>query len=263
MSLKAVAALCGAFGVFCGCAQAQGSASSPAPRSGERVAARPIVIEMFLSQACSQSPPAAELLNDLAARKDVVALTWHVDYWDELPALDVGAWKDPFANPAFAERQLAYNQRLRGRAMKITPQAIIDGVISVAGAKRESIEAKILEAQFYDEMSRPIPPVIDLEGVGGQNFRVRIKNVGAPYDALVVTFRPEAATKVAAGDNAGVVFREANVVRSAFRLTTEKSGPSEFYFAAPSAGLDCAVIVQERNIGRIVAARYCSSAAGQ
>lgn len=252
MSAKGFAVVVGAVAAFVGCANAQSENARIGP------AARPVVVEMFLSQACNQSPPAAEILHNLAARDDVVALTWHVDYWDAFPAPGVGPWKDPFAKPDFSARQLAYNERIRGRAMKLTPQAVVDGVISVSGSKPDALEKRIIEAQYLDEMSRPTPPTLEISREGRSVIRTRISNVGAAYDATLVSFRKTVETKVAGGDNAGVTFREANVVRAMAPLAENHSGAGDFTFAAPTDGLDCAVLVQERGSGRIVAARYCS-----
>jgi hypothetical protein len=251
VSVKALAAFCGVSAAFVGCACAQDG------RVRTDIPLKPVVVEMFLSQACNQSPPAADLIHHLAIRKDVVALTWHVDYWDAFPAPGVGAWKDPFAKPDFAARQISYNERIRGRPMKMTPQAVIDGVISVSGSQAEALEKRIVEAQFLDEMSRPRPPRLELMAEKDGSLRTRISNVGAAYDAFVVSFQKTAVTRVAGGDNAGVTFTEANVVRDVTPLAENRTGVGEFIVPAPSKGFGCAVLVQESGSGRIVAARYC------
>lgn len=261
LSVNRVRALAGACSFIFSAAGVYAPAAAQDAAPAAQTPVRPVVVEMFLSQACSQSQPAADLLADLAARPDIVALAWHVDYWDAYPGRGVGPWKDPFARPDFAARQLAYNARLRGRAVKMTPQTVIDGVITLTGSQREIVERKILEAQFIDEKARLSPPRLDLDAASEGVFRTRIESVGAPYDAMVVNFRRAAVTSVVAGDNVGVTFREANVVRSVATLAHDRSGPGEFSFPAPPKGLDCAVIVQERNHGRIVAARYCPGGA--
>jgi hypothetical protein len=249
-----LAALGGACSALCGVALGQDEKEArQAPP-----ATRPVVVEMFLSQACKSSPPASAYLTELSSRPDVVALTWHVDYWDKVAARNVGAWTDPFARSDFAERQKAYNERIRGRAMVFTPQAVIDGFISVVGSKRDAIEARIIDAQFFDEKARPTPPKLEIEPAGRKMLRTRIDDVGAPYDALLVQFRRSATTKVGGGDNAGVTFREVNVVRAVSSLAKDHTGPGDFSFATPGGDFDCAVLVQERNNGRIVAARYCA-----
>jgi len=45
---------------------------------------RPVVVELFTSQGCSSCPPADALLGELARRGDVVALGFHISYWDRL-----------------------------------------------------------------------------------------------------------------------------------------------------------------------------------
>ncbi|TMJ30847.1 MAG: DUF1223 domain-containing protein [Alphaproteobacteria bacterium] len=66
----------------------------------------PWAVELFTSQGCSSCPPADALLGTLARRPDIVALSFHVDYWDYI------GWKDRFASKATTERQRAYARTL-------------------------------------------------------------------------------------------------------------------------------------------------------
>ncbi len=61
--------------------------------------AGPWAVELFTSQGCSSCPPADAQLGKLARRPDIVALSFHVDYWDYI------GWKDPFASREPTDRQ--------------------------------------------------------------------------------------------------------------------------------------------------------------
>ena len=253
-----------------GAAQAQGQRAIPdgvevaRSMSVSTTSGRPVVVEMFLSQSCKASPASSDYFYELAARRDVVALSWHVDYWNQLAARRVGAWSDPFARADFSARQKIYNIRIRGRDRVFTPQAVIDGSISVVGSNRALIEQRMSDAQAMDEHARATPPALEVAPVAESSdrriMRVRIDRVGAPYDVYAVAFRRRAVTNVEGGDNAGVTFREANVVTGVNRIAGGQEIGGEFTFEAPSGGHDCAVLVQERNQGRIVAAQYCDGA---
>ena len=50
----------------------------------------PIVVELYTSQGCNSCPPADALFGELARQPGIVALGFHVDYWNYL------GWHDPF-----------------------------------------------------------------------------------------------------------------------------------------------------------------------
>ena len=93
------------------------TAASPALAKAGR---RPVVVELFTSQGCGACTKANALIADLADRKDVLALTFPVDYWDYL------GWRDTFAKPAFSSRQRVY-MTAAGQHEVYTPQVVIDG----------------------------------------------------------------------------------------------------------------------------------------
>ena len=78
------------------------SVSSPALASD---ADHPTVVELYQSQGCSSCPPANAVLNSVADRPDVLALSFAVTYWDRL------GWKDIYAQPAYGARQWEYSRR--------------------------------------------------------------------------------------------------------------------------------------------------------
>ena len=81
------------------------------------------MVELYTSQGCEACTKANALIADLAGRRDVLALTFPVDYWDYL------GWKDTFAKPEFSTRQRAY-MRASGQREVFTLR--IDGELPFA-----------------------------------------------------------------------------------------------------------------------------------
>src|SRR5271167_2269917 len=68
---------------------------------------RPVVLELFTSEGCSSCPPAEVIVNELAQRPNVLPLSFHVDYWDDL------GWRDRYSLASATARQRAYARTLR------------------------------------------------------------------------------------------------------------------------------------------------------
>src|SRR5271167_1032515 len=122
--------------------------SGPA-RAGER----PIVVELFTSEGCSSCPPADALLAELASRPDVLALSFHVDYWDRL------GWKDPFSSHEATQRQDRY-AKLLDLATVYTPQIVVDGRWQSVGSDRADVE-HALDLARRDRQQVPITLALD------------------------------------------------------------------------------------------------------
>src|SRR5438034_8436426 len=110
---------------------------------------RPTVVELFTSEGCSSCPPADALLAELARRSDVLALSFHVDYWDRL------GWKVPYSSREATERQNCY-ATLLDLATVYTPQIVVDGRWQEVGSDRTDVE-RALDLARRD---RPEVPVI-------------------------------------------------------------------------------------------------------
>jgi len=205
-----------------------------------------VVVELFTSQSCSSCPPAEAYFRELAARPGLIALEWHVDYWNDLRYGDAGRWKDPFSSPAFTERQRNYSQRLRGSPGGYTPQAVIAGHAETTGSDRRTIESLLSEAARAK-------PEVTISAARDKDIRFTL--AGAPRNAetLLVTYRLVATTSVKGGENHGRTLSSAHLVTAAKKLGP---GPA-FSVPVPGNGEGCAILVSEPGQGRILAAANC------
>ncbi len=213
---------------------------------------RPVVVELFTSQGCSSCPPADKILGELARRGDVLALGFHVDYWDNL------GWKDPFSRQSSTERQFAYAKRF-GRRQVYTPQIVIDGTGEAVGSHADEVLAAVRAVS--PTAAAPIAFAADRRSVTIGAAAVR----GDPgkADILLVRFVLRRTTRVAAGENARRTLDDTNAVAGLATLGHWDGGERRFAIDPPAEGEGVAVLVQAAD-GRILgaAALLDSRAAG-
>ncbi len=212
--------------------------------------AEPVVVELFMSQSCSSCIVASDYLQELAAREDIVALNWHVDYWNMLDTKN-GRWVDPYSDHAYTKRQKVYNKNIRHRSSVYTPQMVIGGVSEAPGSAREKVRSAI--DQTASSHSPASVTVIKTDG--NVVFNVGESDTGG--NAYFVTMHPTLITDIRHGENAGQKLNEANVVAGVEPLGVVRRVGAQLTVAAPEDGLHCALIVQEPRQGRIIAASYC------
>jgi hypothetical protein len=212
------------------------SAVIPAEDSG------PSVVELFTSQGCSSCPPAEDLLTQLGKRSDVIALAYHVTYWDGL------GWRDRLGLRESDTRQSQYARAL-GLSSVYTPQAVINGRVDVVGS-----DATRLNAQL-----RRLPPaVIGLQLAAGKlQLSMPALQGGCDCDLLLLGVLPQTQTAVGRGENAGRVIHESNVVRSMTQLGPWNGSAGKQSEPLTSVAQDARVLVllaQDRTRRAIVAA---------
>jgi hypothetical protein len=215
----------------------------PVEASAKTNGHRPVVVELFTSQSCSACLAADALVADLAERKDVLALTFPVDYWDYL------GWQDTFARPEFSARQRAYQKALGLRDV-YTPQLVVDGAAQMGKAAPETAPEMIRDAA---KAHGPAPQM----SVRGRKLIIapgRFPAGGADVWLVRYEGQPQE-TAVKDGENRGVTVVYRNVAKSLTRLGAW-SGKMRSY-ALPAApaddpGLKSAVLLQSRASGRIL-----------
>jgi hypothetical protein len=220
-------------------------AASPATAWAD--GAPPVVVELFTSQGCSSCPPADKFLGELAQRPDVLALAFHVDYWNYI------GWTDPFALKLATQRQRDYAQRLALRYV-YTPQMVINGVAEGVGAEPDTINPLINSAA-----ADPGPrAVATLARAGDGRLAVHVDAGTPPEPASVwlVGFDREQTTRVLHGENEGRTLKDYHVVRSLREIGTWNGAALDIDVAGSAASGDgsVAVLVQLRGTGRIVGA---------
>ena len=102
------------------CCLSLGSAVAAPSCQASRSATAPTVVELYTSEGCSSCPPADKWLSTLKGKPDVLALAFHVNYWDRL------GWPDRFASAELTARQHELAQ-LAGSRQVYTPQVVANG----------------------------------------------------------------------------------------------------------------------------------------
>jgi hypothetical protein len=202
-----------------------------------RSAAKPVVLELFTSQGCSSCPPADALLGQLARRPDVIALAWHVDYWDRL------GWHDPYASREATGRQRAYARQLNSAVF--TPALVINGAKFVVGSDNAAVETAITAAGA-------LPVSVTLSRTEDGTV-VEIGAAPGPVRMLRAVYDPEHATDVSAGENDGVRLHEYRVVRVVETLGEWDGSARRFAVKAPGPGQGQVILVQSADL-RVVGA---------
>ncbi|HEY4067968.1 MAG TPA: DUF1223 domain-containing protein [Burkholderiaceae bacterium] len=157
------------------------------------------VVELYTSEGCNSCPPADKWLSSsVKADAPVVALAFHVDYWDRL------GWTDRFASPAFTRRQ-AEQMKSSGARFSYTPQVLIDGAdrpdwpaASITGRTRP---AATVSAELTRDANRVTATVTPLPGAP------------ARIAAFWAVTEQDYVSAVKAGENQGVTLHHDFVVR--------------------------------------------------
>jgi hypothetical protein len=204
---------------------------------------RPIVVELFTSQGCSSCPPADAVLAELAPRKDVLALGFHVDYWDSL------GWKDPLSTPGATSRQHAYAAQF-GRHEVYTPQIVVDGQRQAVGSNRDAV----FQAIAQSDATSVVPVAFAADGKS-----VAIGTGSGQGKVLLIRYVRSRTTQVQRGENAGRTAVDVNGVES-LRAAGDWAGQKmEFPVDPVDADHGVAVVIQGAD-GRILGAAALSTA---
>jgi hypothetical protein len=202
------------------------------------------VIEMFTSQGCSSCPPAERLLARLADEPGILALAYHVDYWDYI------GWRDTFGSAANTERQRAYAKSFDTTTI-YTPQAVVNGQAAVVGSHEAKLRRLIANGKLSDHAAAA---KVDLAVMAD---RLHITASGSAADTggqtpvlMLVTFVDDAPVAIDRGENRGHTMTNTHAVKD-WRIlgmwtgeTMEIDLPLVTLFGPDARKAGCAAILQ-------------------
>lgn len=184
-------------------------------------ATRTDVVELFTSEGCSSCPPADHWLSSLKDRPGLfstfIPMAFHVDYWDYI------GWKDPFAKPAYSQRQRQYVKE-GSVSQSYTPGIVINSKewrpwFSGKRTWAESTQnAGILQARLDDDGQLSVA----FTGEGAAQLHVALLGMGLK-------------TEVKAGENRGRELPHDFVVLNVRTMTGDKEWALDLP-AAPDLG---------------------------
>jgi hypothetical protein len=174
--------------------------------SGQKTAA---LVELYTSEGCSSCPLADRQMRRLREALDpsaeAVALALHVGYWDYI------GWKDPYAQPGFAERQ-SWLVRANAQRTLYTPQFFVGG--AELRARRTTLREEVRRLN-----GTPAAAAIRLHAdfVSKNILRLGVeataRSSDAPLALYVALTESGLVSKVARGENAGATLEHDHVVR--------------------------------------------------
>jgi hypothetical protein len=158
----------------------------------------PNVVELYTSEGCSSCPPADRWLSTLKGRVDVLALGFHVTYWDQL------GWPDRFATPATTQRQHRWREAHKGPYV-YTPQIVLDG--------RDMRDWSSLRSGVLPKPKMSATATIKLDAQDGV-VRASVANAAAdkPLAGYWVVLEDGISSRVKAGENSGSTLTHDHVV---------------------------------------------------
>lgn len=206
----------------------------------------PWSVELFTSQGCNSCPPADAFLGKLAKRQDIVALSFHVDYWDYI------GWKDPFASRDTTERQRGYARTLKQRYV-YTPEMVVDGIGHDTGREPGPIEALLTRAQNLS----PRRATPELSRTSGGPLTIKLDAFTlehGPADVTLAIYDRRNNTAVASGENQGRTLENFNIVRHLELVSRWDGSAASWTIAAEriQATQGVAVLVQQAGCGPMI-----------
>ena len=202
----------------------------------------PTVVELFTSQSCSSCPPADKVLGELSQNANVIALGYHVTYWNHLH------WVDTLSMEESTELQREVNGA-KNSSRIYTPQLVVNGREDFVGYQRSKIFNHISKNKIT------IRPIKITNNNDSLSLNIpKLPNLYPNLNLMIVGFDNTHTQKILRGENRGLTAAYSNPVDNIkyVRNWNGKSGEINIPISKPSKGY--AVIIRSGKGGEIVAA---------
>lgn len=245
--------------------------AAPSGSIDSRTGTGPAVVELFTSQGCYSCPPAEQLLGELIENDPtLLALEFHVDYWDTLVYGKHGVHKDPYSDKKNTQRQQSYNQlKIEGQRGIFTPQIVINGRYATVGGREKEVRRGIQVVNRPNVLLNVAHhPEKDTDNKTGLSIQFTSDDAQTPATAhlWLAVFDIEKTTEINTGENHGKTLTSHHIVRQMAQLTdtrgiiqfiTTPGSSSLEYQVEIKEGQGCAVLIQDDSLGPIYGASYC------
>lgn len=175
-----------------------------------------VVLELFTSQGCSSCPSADKLLKEIKQtynEKEVITLSYHVDYWDYI------GWKDPFAKEAFTKKQRVYGSKFYSSSI-YTPQVVVNGKEHFVGSQRSTMNTK-LKSYLSKQSANSVSINNSKVASGKVSFDYAIEGDVANKSIRLALVINDRETYVKRGENRSRTLNNSNIVVSELNFEIE------------------------------------------
>ncbi|MBO3758240.1 DUF1223 domain-containing protein [Ciceribacter sp. L1K23] len=179
------------------------------------------VVEIFTSQGCSSCPAADKTMGQLISHPDIVALAYHVDYWN------YRGWTDTMASPEHTARQYGYAHTL-GRSGVYTPQAILNGREQ---AKGNDVNALTTRLETLKGSGKGLDIAVNAAKIGDE-IEITVGEGEGRADVVVAYFKHRSDVEIGKGTNKGTKVANWNSVTDVQTVGMWTGKPMRFVLPA-------------------------------
>jgi hypothetical protein len=158
------------------------------------------VIELFTSQGCSSCPKADAAIEKIINSANVVAISYHIDYWNYL------GWQDTLGAKENTDRQYAYARTL-GNNNVFTPQIVLNGV---RNAKSTNPAVILADLKHMNDTGNGVPVDVDAD-LTKDEMTISVGDGVGKADVVMAYFKKMTTVEISKGENSGkkITYRNA------------------------------------------------------